>query len=60
MEAALEMVLEDASVRRELVKNGLNVIRRKHTCAHRACELLAIASAMGPHAELEMNVASTV
>jgi spore maturation protein CgeB len=43
MRAHLRDVLHDAGLRRELARTGLETVRARHTCAHRAAELLAIA-----------------
>lgn len=47
MKSRLADVLHDADLRTQLIQNGLAVIRRRHTCRHRAEELLGIAEAMG-------------
>jgi len=47
MQAALREVLSDPQTAGELRRNGLETIAARHTCGHRADELLAI------HAELE-------
>lgn len=39
---ALRAVAADPALRASLVQNGLETIRARHTCAHRAAELLAI------------------
>jgi spore maturation protein CgeB len=39
---------QDEMLRAELVKNGLATIRARHSCAHRARELLAIAARLIP------------
>ncbi|WP_188262991.1 glycosyltransferase family protein [Azospirillum tabaci] len=46
MSAHLRAVDGDADLRAALVRNGLETIRARHTCAHRASELLAIAAAL--------------
>ena len=43
MTRRLRDVCEDADLRRALVESGLETIRARHTCAHRARELLDIA-----------------
>lgn len=48
----LRDVMEDGSLRTALVAAGLQTIRARHTCAHRAEELLAIAGAT-PTQQLE-------
>jgi spore maturation protein CgeB len=53
MERHLEAVLADPDLRRSLVETGLAAVRARHTCAHRADELLAIVAALrGEPAEL--------
>jgi spore maturation protein CgeB len=42
MERQLNAVLNDESLARELIANGLKTIRSRHTCAHRVDELLSI------------------
>ena len=42
MRAHLRAVLSDPSLARELAAHGLQTIRARHTCAHRAAELLQI------------------
>jgi spore maturation protein CgeB len=42
MTDALRRIASDPELRRSLVANGLETIRARHTCAHRAEELLAI------------------
>lgn len=42
MTSLLADVLQDGAMAAELARNGLETIRRRHTCAHRADELLAI------------------
>jgi hypothetical protein len=41
----------DAGLRRTLVANGLASIRARHSCAHRAEELLGILRSLGVHEE---------
>ncbi|MBP2310618.1 glycosyltransferase [Azospirillum melinis] len=51
MAAHLRAVANDADLRAALVRSGLETIRARHTCAHRAAELLAITAALtGPPA----------
>jgi spore maturation protein CgeB len=47
MEHHLRAVRDDAGLRDALVESGLATIRAKHTCAHRAEELLAILQHLG-------------
>jgi spore maturation protein CgeB len=49
----LRAVMQDADLRRSLVENGLATIRARHTCAHRAAELLAIVARLKPALALE-------
>jgi len=42
MTRRLREVRDDAELRAALVSSGLETIRARHTCAHRACELLAV------------------
>jgi spore maturation protein CgeB len=42
MEHRIRAILSDAALARRLARSGLNVIRARHTCAHRAAELLSI------------------
>ena len=43
MTALMRDVVHDAALRRSLVAHGLETIRARHSCAHRARELVAIA-----------------
>ncbi len=43
MERHLRDLVRDPGMRAELVAHGLRTIRARHTCAHRAAELLAVA-----------------
>jgi spore maturation protein CgeB len=45
MTAQLRLVLRDRDLAQSLAASGLETIRRRHTCAHRVDELLAIISA---------------
>jgi len=47
----LKAVLNDAALAAELARNGLRVIRARHTCAHRVDELLAINAELRQPAE---------
>ena len=42
MTSALKRVAKDPDLRRSLAESGLETIRARHTCAHRADELLAV------------------
>jgi spore maturation protein CgeB len=44
MERLLRAVVQDADLRAALAASGLETIRARHTCAHRARELLAVAA----------------
>ena len=44
-----------SGLRRSLAESGLATIRARHTCAHRADELLGITAALGASAPLEMT-----
>lgn len=46
MTRSLRALREDPSLRAELAASGLETIHARHTCAHRAAELLAVASAL--------------
>ena len=46
MAHSLRALREDPSLRAELAASGLETIHARHTCAHRAAELLAVASAL--------------
>jgi spore maturation protein CgeB len=48
MERHMRAVSHDAELRRALVENGLKTIDRRHTCRHRAEELLAIVDTILP------------
>jgi spore maturation protein CgeB len=55
MERALVAIREDADLRRALVDSGLATIRARHSCAHRADELLTITAVLGASRPLEMT-----
>ncbi len=42
MRAEIERLLRDDGARRQIAENGLATIRRRHTCAHRARQLIEI------------------
>jgi hypothetical protein len=46
MTDALRRIASDPELRRSLVANGLETIRARHTCAHRAEELLTIVNGL--------------
>ncbi len=48
MTARLRAVAHDPELRDALARHGLDTIRARHSCAHRARELLAIAHALQP------------
>lgn len=48
MSARLREVTEDADLRASLVRSGLETIRARHTCGHRADELLAVVETLAP------------
>ena len=57
MTTKLAAVLSDAELARSLAAHGLDTIRRRHTCAHRVDELLAIAASLrGERVERELTV----
>jgi len=47
MERHLSAIRDDAGLREALVASGLETIRARHSCAHRAEELLAVAATLG-------------
>jgi spore maturation protein CgeB len=47
MTRALTALKNDPALRHSLARNGLETVRARHTCAHRANELLAIAGRLG-------------
>jgi len=51
MTAHLKALANDPGLRSALVRNGLEAIRARHTCAHRAEELLGIVTALRPDAK---------
>jgi spore maturation protein CgeB len=55
MERHLNAVRNDPDLRRSLVENGLAAIRSRHSCAHRAEQLLAILATYGAGAPMEMS-----
>lgn len=44
----LRAIAADADLRAALVRSGLETVRSRHSCAHRARELMAIAGALNP------------
>src|SRR3546814_1135838 len=51
MAGHLRMLKEEPAVRAALVASGLETIRARHSCAHRADELLGIVQSLAPSAE---------
>jgi spore maturation protein CgeB len=47
MEAEIRHLLDDEAARQQLATNGLETIRQRHTCAHRAREFLDICEELG-------------
>jgi spore maturation protein CgeB len=57
MERHLHAILSDAELARELAANGLETIRKRHTCAHRVDELFGILDSLGrPEARLPASI----
>ena len=52
MAEVMRHIREDAELRASLVHNGLETIRARHTCAHRADELLAVHARLAAPASL--------
>lgn len=57
MQQNLRELLHEPDLRESLAANGLETIRKRHTCAHRVDELLAIDAQLRP-AEVPMNASS--
>jgi spore maturation protein CgeB len=55
MERHLNAIQHDPDLRRSLVESGLAAIRDRHSCAHRAEQLLAILETYGTTAPMEMS-----
>jgi spore maturation protein CgeB len=55
MEHHLRAIREDAGLRRDLVASGLATVRARHSCAHRADELVAILARLDAIAPLELS-----
>jgi spore maturation protein CgeB len=47
MQRELEWLLRDYSARAQLAASGLQTIRARHTCAHRATQFLEICEELG-------------
>jgi spore maturation protein CgeB len=45
--AEIERLLRDDAARRQIAASGLDTIRRRHTCAHRAQQLVEICEELG-------------
>lgn len=52
MERHLNDLMNDASLREELARHGMDTVRRRHTCANRVDELLSICEEMNGDREL--------
>jgi spore maturation protein CgeB len=50
MRRQMRAILADEGLRTELIGNGLSAIRERHTCRHRAEELMAIVESLRPAA----------
>jgi spore maturation protein CgeB len=55
MRSQLERLQGDSDLRAELVAKGLETIRARHTCAHRADELLRIVEVLGAPADMRLT-----
>jgi spore maturation protein CgeB len=51
----LRALLHEPGLRRSLAERGLSAIRSRHSCSHRADQLLAILSTLGADATMEMS-----
>jgi spore maturation protein CgeB len=58
MQRLLEQVLRDADLARHLAQHGRRTILARHTCGHRADELLAIAAELGLETTAEDEAAA--
>jgi spore maturation protein CgeB len=54
MERHMKAVLNDPNLRSALMQNGLKAIRSRHSCAHRADQLLAILANHGASTPMEI------
>ncbi|MFL5132881.1 MAG: glycosyltransferase [Microvirga sp.] len=54
MERHMKAVLNDPNLRSALIENGLKAIRSRHSCAHRADQLLAIVANHGASTPMEI------
>jgi len=57
MTRALKDLKHDPAMRRSLAEHGLNTIRARHTCGHRADELLAVAARLSAGAPARLETA---
>jgi spore maturation protein CgeB len=55
MTSHLTALQHDPDLRRSLVASGLETIRSRHSCAHRASQLLAILATLGVTAPMELS-----
>ncbi|WP_262299115.1 CgeB family protein [Microvirga sesbaniae] len=55
MERHMKAVLHDPDLRKSLVENGLDAIRSRHSCAHRAEQLLSLLADHGAASPMEMS-----
>jgi spore maturation protein CgeB len=55
MRRQLERLRDDVDLRADLAARGLETIRARHTCAHRADELLSIVGRVGAPAEMRLT-----
>jgi spore maturation protein CgeB len=53
MKRQMRAVLNEPDLARALVRNGLETIRKRHTCKHRIDELLSIVQEIKPKNRLE-------
>lgn len=51
MRYKLRNILNDSAMAQDMTERGLNSVRRRHTCAHRAAELLDIYNSLSAGAE---------
>jgi spore maturation protein CgeB len=47
MAAEMRRLLADSAARRQLAESGLETLRTRHTCAHRAAELQNVFEELG-------------
>jgi spore maturation protein CgeB len=58
MESALRLVLSDPEVAESLSRSGRETVLRRHTCRHRALELVEILAALGVSDEAAVEEAA--